>query len=314
MNHRFDDPSGDRAWLDRTRLVRPLLALLLLGCVAAAARADDKWPVPVGPSREPAPFRYDAKLWKDVPKDFLDDAAACILYAGNTYLVEPDGTIETITHEITRLNGRKGIEKLGEYRNITYDPAYEKLTLNDGRIHKADGHDVAIEPRHVQLRDVGHRLPGLRPRQAAHHQLPHPRSRRRHRGQMDRARQEPRARRPVLHPLHLRRRRPIPCVTDELRVRLPKAMPFKYAAFDGKLDPVINDDEDDVALLLEGGPTASCRRTTTCRPRKSCAVGVACSTFASWEEVGRWKQQLREDCWDCTADVRADRAGRHARA
>ena len=136
------------------RLVRPLFAVLILGCVAAAARADDKWPVPVGPSHEPAPFHYDAKLWKDVPKDYLDDAAACILYAGTSYLVEPDGTVDTITHDVTRLNGRKGVEKLGEYRNIAYDPAYETLTLNTAVIHKADGHDAPIEPRDVQLRDV----------------------------------------------------------------------------------------------------------------------------------------------------------------
>ena len=84
-----------------------------------------------------------------LPRDFLDDAAACVLYAGTSYLVEPDGTIETITHEITRLNGRKAVEKLGEYRNITYDPSYQKLTLNEARIHKADGRIVAIEPRHL---------------------------------------------------------------------------------------------------------------------------------------------------------------------
>ena len=118
-------------------------------------RAGDKWPVPVGPSHEPDPFHYDAKLWKDVPKDYLDDAAACILYASTSYLVEPDGTIETVVHDVTRLNGRKGIEKLGEYRNISYDPSYETLTLNTAVIHKADGHDAPIEPRDVQLRDVG---------------------------------------------------------------------------------------------------------------------------------------------------------------
>ena len=188
------------------RLVRPLFAVLILGCVAAAARADDKWPVPVGPSHEPAPFHYDAKLWKDVPKDYLDDAAACILYAGTTYLVEPDGTVETIVHDVTRLNGRKGVEKLGEYRNIAYDPAYETLTLNTAVIHKADGHDAPIEAARRAAPRREHRLSGLRPRKAVHHQLPQPRSRRHFRGQMDGARQEPRTRRPFLHPLHLRRR------------------------------------------------------------------------------------------------------------
>ena len=49
-----------------------------------------------------------------VPREFLDDSAAVLLYAGNNYLVEKDGTLETVTHEVTRLNGRKGVEKLGE--------------------------------------------------------------------------------------------------------------------------------------------------------------------------------------------------------
>jgi tetratricopeptide (TPR) repeat protein len=31
---------------------------------------------------------------------------------------------------------------------------------------------------------------------------------------------------------------------------------------------------------------------------------VACSTFASWDEVGRWKKRLRADCWECTPAVR----------
>src|SRR5207302_3175128 len=105
-------------------------------------------------SHEPVAYKYDAANWKTVPPRFLDNAPACVLYAGNTYLVEDDGTIETITHEVTRFNGRKGIEKLGEYRNIVFDPTYQKLTLNEARIHKADGKVVEVEPRSVQLRDV----------------------------------------------------------------------------------------------------------------------------------------------------------------
>ena len=136
------------------RFSRAFYILVLFGCIAATARAADKWPIRLGPSHEPNPFHYDAKLWKDVPKNYIDDAAACILYASSTYLVEPDGTIETIVHDVTRLNGRKGVEKLGEYRNIAYDPAYETLTLNQAVIHKADGHDAAVEARDVQLRDV----------------------------------------------------------------------------------------------------------------------------------------------------------------
>ena len=78
----------------------PLLlgVALLLGPTSRAAAAD--WPVPRGPSREPEPYRYDATAWKQVPREFLDDAPACTLYAGLNHLVEADGTVETVTHRL----------------------------------------------------------------------------------------------------------------------------------------------------------------------------------------------------------------------
>src|SRR4051794_21346659 len=111
-----------------------IVALLLLPPVAYAPgslnlRADE-WPIPRGPSREPLPYRYDPKIVKTIPKDILDDLTACVLYSATTNVIEPDGTVEATSHEITRLNSRKGIEKLGEYRSITFDPTFEKLTLN----------------------------------------------------------------------------------------------------------------------------------------------------------------------------------------
>ena len=123
------------------------------GALAALHAAAD-WPVQRGPSHEPQPVRYDPKQWQSVPRPFLDDSAACILYSGISYLIEPDGTQEIISHEITRLAGRKAIEKLGEFRGISYDPSHQKLTLNEACIHKADGRVVAVEPQHLQLRDV----------------------------------------------------------------------------------------------------------------------------------------------------------------
>src|SRR5438034_5502603 len=95
-----------------------LLIIVVMGFCGGFTHAAD-WPVPRGSSHEPVPYRYHGNQWKKVPKAFLEDAPACILYSGNTYLIETDGTVETIVHEITRLNSRKGIEKLGEYRNIS---------------------------------------------------------------------------------------------------------------------------------------------------------------------------------------------------
>ena len=32
-------------------------------------------------------------------------------------------------------------------------------------------------------------------------------------------------------------------------------------------------------------------------------IGVACSTFPSWEAVGQWKRALRKESWICSTDV-----------
>src|SRR5207302_1671811 len=141
---------------------------------------------------------------------------ACILYSGTTHLVESDGTIETVTHEITRLNGRKGIDKLGEYHNITYAPPYQKLTLNVARVLKANGAAVPIEAKHVQLRDHS---------------------------------------------------------TDRLSHWHVEAWP-----------PLPQDDN--------------------LPSKEELRLHLACSTFASWEEVGRWKARLRSDCWTCSPALR----------
>src|SRR5262245_48860019 len=95
---------------------RPLGVVFFLLANLSTLRADD-WPVPRGPSREPDPYRYEATAWSKVPKAFLEDSSAAVLFTSTTHFIERDGTIETICHEITRLNGRKGIEALGEYHN-----------------------------------------------------------------------------------------------------------------------------------------------------------------------------------------------------
>src|SRR5579871_5157163 len=127
---------------------RWLLPVAVVALVVAPASAQT-WPVPFGPARAPADYRYDPAAVKAVPPDYLDDAPACILYSLSEYRLEADGTLETTVHELTRLNGRKGIEQVGEYKSITYTTSYEKLTLHDARIHKANGTVTKVEPRHV---------------------------------------------------------------------------------------------------------------------------------------------------------------------
>src|SRR5216684_1709762 len=203
--------------------------------------AAQTWPVPRGPAHDLAPYQYDAGILKSVPKEFLEDAPACILYTSVTNLVEPDGTVETITHEITRLNSRKSLEKLGEFRSITYDPSFEKLTLNEARVLKADGRAVPVEPRHVQLRDqLTDYLVYDRDKQVI---ISFPML---EVGDAIEVKWSVRGKNPEFQGHFFARygfgddRYPV--VRDEMRVRIPKQRTLKFACVGGKIEPDIQED------------------------------------------------------------------------
>jgi tetratricopeptide (TPR) repeat protein/transglutaminase-like putative cysteine protease len=282
----------------RSRFVVALVCLLL----ARPAPAAD-WPVARGPSREPAPFHYNPALWKQVPKAFLDDAPACILYSSATYFVEADGTTENIIHDVTRFNGRKGIDKLGEYRNITYDPSFQKLTLNTARIHKADGRVVEIEPRSVQLRDLATDYQVYDPEKQLIISFPDLEV-----GDTIEVKWTVRGRHPEYQGQFFTRYNfgddTYPVVRDELRVMLPRDRTFKYAAVGGKLEPTVRDEGGLRSYTWAVSNRPQLPQDDNLPSKEDLRLEVACSTFASWEEVGRWKQRLRADCWECTAGVR----------
>ncbi len=281
----------------------PLLVVLFAALVPPAAPAADTWPVSRGPSREPAPVRYDPKQWQALPREVLDDAAACILYAGNTYLVEPDGTTEVITHEITRLNGRKAIEKLGEYHGISYDPSYQTLTLNEARVHKANGRVVAIEPRHVQLRDVATDYQVYDKDKQLIISFPSLEV-----GDTLEVKWTLRGKNPEHGGRFFTRYTfgdlTYPVALDDLRIRLPKSMPFRFTAANAKIEPAKTVTGETV---LWNWQVRNCKRPPqddNAPPKDELRPTVACSTFASWEEIGQWKQRLRADCWKCTEGLR----------
>ncbi len=285
------------------RPFRPLLALVLVVGSVPAVRAEG-WPVPRGPSHEPEPYHFDAKKPPAVPKAFLDDAAACVLYAGNSYLVETDGTIETTTHEITRLNGRKGIDKLGEYRNVTYDPSYQKLTLNEARIHKAGGGIVEVLPRHVQLRDVATDFQVYDHEKQLIISFPSLEV-----GDVVEVKWTVRGRNPE-HGGHFFTRYSFgdptyPVAVDELHVRLPRDRSFKHAVVGGKVEAVRKDEGDQVRWTWRATDCRKLPQDDNLPSKEEMRPAVVCSTFASWEEVGRWKQRLRADCWECTPALRS---------
>jgi tetratricopeptide (TPR) repeat protein len=277
--------------------------LFLLSAAPAVRSADDTWPVPRGPSREPIPYRYDAAVWKTVPHEFLDDAAACTLYSATSYLIEADGTVESISHELTRLNGRKAVEKLGEYKNLIWTPAYQKLTLNEARVHKPDGRTIDALPRHVQLRDLATdyqvydrdkqliiSFPALEV------------------GDVIEVKWTVRGKNPEYGGQFFTRYNfgddNYPVVHDELRVRLPKEKGLKYAAVGGTVEPKISDEGSTRLYQWVVTNRRQLPQDSDLPSKEEFRLEVSLSTFSSWEEIGRWKRGLRADCWRCTEEVR----------
>src|SRR5262245_34614036 len=288
--------------LSRRRFLPACFVLIgLLGFSAAARAQDDA--VKRGPSHELVPYRYDAAVWKTVPRDFLDDYSACILYYGTNHLIDADGTVETIVHEITRLNGRKGIDSLGEYRNITYDPSYQTLVLNEARILKADGKIVPIEARHIQVRDTSTDFQTYERNKQVVISFPNLEV-----GDCYEVKFTTRGKGPEFGDRFFTRVTfgddQYPTVRDELRVRLPESMPLHHATVNGKVEQKISVDKGQ----RSGHWYVDNRRPPpkdVDRPSKeTLQTQLVLSTFASWDEVGRWKDKVRAECWTCTPEIR----------
>jgi tetratricopeptide (TPR) repeat protein/transglutaminase-like putative cysteine protease len=271
--------------------------------LAAPAFAADSWPVARGVSHEPNPFHYDRKLWDSVNKEFLEDSAACVLYAGTTYLVEADGTTENITHEVTRLNSRKGIEKLGEYRHIVYDPGYQSLVLNEAVLHKANGREVAIESRHVQLRDVSTDYQVYDHEKQLIISFPNLEV-----GDTLEVKWTVRGKNPE-HAGYFFTRYDFgdvanPVVLDEFLVRLPADRPFKYASITGQIKPEITEKNGQRQYDWKARNTKQLPQDENLPSKEEMQPSVACSTFSSWDEVARWEQAIHRDAWAITPEIR----------
>jgi tetratricopeptide (TPR) repeat protein/transglutaminase-like putative cysteine protease len=279
-----------------------LLLAFLLSVTAAPARAAG-WPVTRGPSHEPVPFRYDPAQVKKLPKEFLEDTPACTLYSGTTHLIEADGTVETITHEIIRFNGRKGIEKLGEYNTITYNPSYQKLTLNEARVIKADGKSIPVEPRHVQLRDLNvDYAVYIQDKQLV---ISFPLL---DVGDTIEVKWTARGKNPEYQGQFFTAYTfgddNYPVARDELFVRLPRARTLKYATVNGKLKPEVRTQGNYRHYHWLVTNRRQLPQDENLPSKEEFRLRVVLSTFTSWAEVGKWKRKLRKDCWECTAKIR----------
>jgi tetratricopeptide (TPR) repeat protein len=279
-----------------------IIGLLASLTLVSQVRADD-WPVTRGPSHEPEPYRYDPIRLNRAPHAFLEDTAACIIYSGTTYLLEPDGTVETITHEITRLNGRKGVESLGEYSSITWDPAYQKLVLNEARVLKPGGRVVPIEPRHVQLRDVNADYAVYGSEKQLVISFPNLEV-----GDVYEVKWTTRGKNPEFGQQFFTRYNfgddRYPVLQDELRVRLPRDRNLKFATVNGKIEPVVREEGKDRLYLWHVRNRPELPQDSELPSKEEFRLQVMCSTFASWEEVGKWKRELRAECWECCPAIR----------
>ena len=284
--------------------MRLRLIIATLVCLSLPGRlmADD-WPVERGgASREPSPYRYDAK--KPIPRAFLDDAPACILYSGSTYLVEDDGMVETIFHEVVRLNSRKAIERLGEFHDIGWNPVWQKLLLHEARVIKADGSVVQIEPRHVHFRDTSTDFQVYdRDKQLA---ISFPNL---EVGDTIEVKWSTRGKNPEYFGQFFARNTfgddRFPTVVDELRVRLPKTKDFTYATVNGQLKPVVQGEGETVLYQWKVENLPALPRDENLPTKENLRPQVACTTFKSWDAVAEWKHKIRDKCWECTPDMRA---------
>ncbi|MBI2806168.1 MAG: DUF3857 domain-containing protein [Planctomycetes bacterium] len=276
-------------------------SVVVLLTFVAGARADD-WPVARGPSREPLPYRYDARVLKTIPRDVLDDSAACVLYSGTTHLLEPDGTDVGISHEVTRLNSRKGIDRYGEYRSIIFDPMYDKLTLNEARIIKADGKIVPIEAKHVHLRDVVTDFQVYNQDKQLVISFPNLQV-----GDIYEVKWTVRNKTPEFAGHFYSRYTfgddSVFVLRDEYRVRLPKNKVLKHKVINGSVNLVVT--EKDGEKLYHWSTTHRRRlpREEERPSREEVRLQLMVSTFPSWEAIGKWKQTLRKDCWKCTPEI-----------
>ncbi len=283
-------------------------AILCLLWLAPSTPAKD-WPIPRGPSSEPEPYTFRPAVIQQLPKEFLDDAPACILYTATTFQIDNDGTTTATTHELIRLNSRKAIEKLGEYRSIQFTPSYETATLHGARLHKASGKIQEVEPQHAHLRDTSTDYLVYDSIKELVISFPNLEV-----GDVMEVKWSIRGRNPE-YDGHFFTRYPMgheeyPVAQDECRVVVPKDRKLAHGVIhaalapEGKLEPQIGEHQGKryyrwVMQNLHAFP-----KEEALPPKEEFRIEIHLSTFQSWEEVRAWKTKIRKDCWECSPELK----------
>ncbi len=303
---------------------RVVLAVVFCAWPAAGTQAQQKPPAKPAETRavwkvargaaEPKALAYRPEMLKSVPKEYLTEYAACCLFSGVTVRVDDTGASEDVYHTLVRLNNAAAVEEQGECR-ILFQPEFQTLILNEARVHTARGETIDIRPEHIHLRDmntdyqvystareaiisfpgltvgdvlemqwtVKGRDPEFAPQWVAHHVFNETDAESVSQGDSS----------------------DYPIYQAAMSVTIPNGRTLRHAAFGRPL----------IANISETATTRTYAWSTTelLPPpledpevtRENFQVGVACSTFDSWDAVAQWEIALRKGRTDCTPEIRA---------
>lgn len=288
-----------------------LFSLLFLAIAwNSSSFGQDKFgPIERGPSREPQPFVFDLKALKNAPASFSTDYPAFYIHAATSYLLDADGTVECTTHEVIRLNNRKGIDALGEHRHITYTPAHDKLILNEARLIKSDGRRIEVDAKHLQLRDVAIDYFVYDARKELIISFPGLEA-----GDVIDVRWTTRGKNPEYAGHYFTRYHfgddQYPICQEAFHVRLPAGKTLKHALINPhllanpKMTPTIVEEKDAKTFTWRDGNLLPIVKEDHLPSREERRPGIAISTFANWEEVAQWERQTRAACGECIPELK----------
>jgi len=281
------------------------IAFLYLVAATSLNAQDKVLPFERGPSREPVPFVFDRESLKKIPAEFLTDYPAAYIHASTAYRIEADGTVEATTHEVIRLNNRKGIDKVGEHRNISFVPAHEKLVVNEARVIKTDGSFFAVEPRGFQLRDVPTDYQVYDASKELIISFPALEV-----GDIVEVKWTTRGRNLEYDGQFFNRYSfgdmNYPVWKEVFSIRTTPAKPIKYALVnpallrDPAMKPETTEDKYGVLHIWRDSKLLPIAHEEDMPEVDELRPGVAFTTYKSWEEVGAWERKIRKECEECT--------------
>src|SRR5262249_60893076 len=185
--------------------------------------------------------------------------------------------------------------------NISYDPSYQTLTLNEARIHKAGGRIVPIEPKNVQLRDLSTDYQVYDHDKQLIISFPNLEV-----GDVIEVKWTVRGKHPEFGENFFTRYNfgddHYPCVSDEMWIRLPKDRPLKYAAIGGRLDPVIREQGDTRTYHWQVHNRREPPEDDSLPSKEDLRLQGAGSTLAPSEGARRGERTWGESCWGGRAE------------